>query len=133
MSRNTRNEEAPEAKFLNDLLTNVFGSQRRPQYKIPVDIVNDEKSIQIYAEAPGVQKDKILVDFYNNKLTISFEKTRRYDPEVPEITIGTFERTINLPICVTKKESVVVSYADGILHIKIDKLLEEENKFSVKL
>ena len=101
--------------------------------KFPVDIVNEDKNIYIYAEIPGVNKENIDIDFYNNKLTIIVEKNRTYnEPEVSEIKFGKVERVFTLPICVTKKETVSVSYTNGVLKIKINKLIEEENKFSLK-
>lgn len=117
----------------NVLGTNTRMSNRQQINKILVDIVQEEKIIYIYAEIPGVNKEDIDVDFYNNKLTITVERTRVYnEPNVSEIRYGRYERTLTLPICVTKREAVNVSYANGILKIKINKLLEEENKFSIK-
>ena len=109
-------------------------STGRNSPKIPVDIVNEEKSIYIYAEMPGVNKESIDVDFYNNKLTIIAEKARPYEvPGISEIFYGNLERTLSLPICVTRKDAVTVSYDKGILKVKINKLVEEENRFSVRL
>jgi len=108
---------------------------RRPESdrKIYLDLVNDEKSIVVVAQIPGVKKDSIDVDFYNNKMTIKCEKKREYqNPAVSEIAYGTLSREITLPICVTKREAVTVSYSDGMLTIYINKRLEEENKFSVR-
>lgn len=102
--------------------------------KIPIDMINDEKNIFIYAELPGVNKEKIVIDFYNNKLSIKAEKELIYDsPDVAEIKHGRYERVITLPVCVTSNRAVSVNFTNGILQIKIDKLVEEENKFSVKL
>lgn len=101
--------------------------------KIPVDMVNEEKTIYIYAEIPGINKENVEVDFFNNKLTITVEKIRSYDePEVSEIKFGKFERSFTLPICVTRRDTVSVTYNNGILKIKINKLIEEENKFSIR-
>ena len=113
-------------------------SGTRPQSRIPpkiaVDIVNEEKTIYIYAELPGISKENIEVDFYNNKLTISAEKVKVYEnPGISEIYYGNLERTLTLPICVTRKDAVSVCYNNGILKIKINKLVEEENHFSVRL
>ena len=113
-------------------------SGTRPQSRIPpkiaVDIVNEEKTIYIYAELPGISKEIIEVDFYNNKLTISAEKVKVYEnPGISEIYYGNLERTLTLPICVTRKDAVSVCYNNGILKIKINKLVEEENHFSVRL
>ena len=62
------------------------------------------------------------------------EKELIYDsPDVAEIKHGRYERVITLPVCVTSNRAVSVYFTNGILQIKIDKLVEEENKFSVKL
>lgn len=101
--------------------------------KIPVDIVNEEKTIYIYAELPGVQKENVTVDVYNNKLTITAEKLRTYDaPGTSEIKFGKLERVLTLPICVTRQETMTVNLNNGVLKIKINKLVEEENRFSVR-
>lgn len=102
--------------------------------RIPVDMVNEEKNITIYAEVPGVEKGNIEVDFFNNKLTISAEKIKSYDTVSDgEISYGRFERQITLPICVTRKETVTVSHHNGILKVVINKLIEEENRFSMRV
>ena len=126
----------PSQNILNDFMDNIFSSQNRSTAKyIPVDIINEEKTIYIYAQIAGTSKEKINLDFYNNQITISANKIKEYEntPEINEIEYGLFERVITLPICITRKETVNVSYVNGILKIKIDKLIEEENKFSVSL
>ncbi len=120
---------------LTDMLSSVStrSNSRNNNYKIHVDIVNHPNYLYLYIEIPGVSKENIDVDFYNNKLTVSIDKTRTYEePEVSEIKYGKFERVFTLPICVTKKDSVTVSYTNGVLKIKINKAVEEENKFSLK-
>ena len=143
MSRERNNNFANEfaqifGPSLTDMLSSVStgstrSNSRNNNYKIPVDIVNHPNYLYLYIEIPGVSKENIDVDFYNNKLTVSIDKIRTYEePEVSEIKYGKFERVFNLPICVTKKETVTVSYVNGVLKIKIDKAVEEENKFSLK-
>jgi HSP20 family protein len=123
---------------LTDMLSSVStgstrSNSRNNNYKIHVDIVNHPNYLDLYIEIPGVSKENIDVDFYNNKLTVSIDKIRTYEePEVSEIKYGKFERVFTLPICVTKKDSVTVSYVNGVLKIKINKAVEEENKFSLK-
>ena len=130
--------------FLSSSLRNLIsGSMNIPRNveninKININFINLEKNtIIIAAEIPGVDKKKINVDFYNNLLTISFERDNHYGSssnsiyEISEIKNGKFERKITLPICVTKKETVSTEYTDGILKITINILCEEENKFSL--
>lgn len=101
--------------------------------KIPIDMINEEKTIYIYAELPGIPKENIEVDILINKITIIADKTLPYDsPDVSEIKTGKFERTINLPICISKKE-VTIEYNNGILKIKINKLNEDQYKFKLRI
>lgn len=116
-----------------DDFINLFPTSNR-RTNIHVDMVDEENYIYLYAEIPGVNKEDVVVDFYNNKVSISVDKNRNYvQPERPEIKYGHFERSITLPICITKKETVSVNIKNGILKIKINKHIEEENKFTVRL
>lgn len=127
---------------LVDNLMDVFGpsvrniltrSMQTRSSSFPIDIVNEENVIYIYAEIPGVSKEKIDIDVFNNKITITAEKIKTYENQsVSEIRFGTLERTLTLPICITKKDTITVTYINGILKIRINKLSEEENKFSIK-
>lgn len=122
--------------FASNNIDSVLTSQashRSTDKKIPVDIVNEEKTIYIYAEIPGVNKENIDVDVFNNNITITAQKSKPYEnPELCEIKSGNYERTLVIPICVTRKETVNVTYNNGVLKIKINKLLEEENAFKIK-
>jgi HSP20 family molecular chaperone IbpA len=119
---------------LSSLSSIPTGPRRTPSVRsIPYDMFSDEKTIYIYAEIPGVEKENIDVDFYNNKITIKVEKNRPYEPpQNSQIVYGKFENEITLPLCITKRETVSVSCNNGILKIKINKFVEEENKFSIK-
>lgn len=100
----------------------------------PVDTIEEDNFIYVYAEIPGVNKENISIDFYNNSITIDINKLSPYNRvQNGEIKYGKFSRTIILPICVTKKETVTVLYTNGVLKIKINKLVEEENKFSMSV
>ena len=100
----------------------------------PVDTIEEDNFIYVYAEIPGVNKENISIDFYNNSITIDINKPPLYNRlQNGEIRYGKFNRTITLPICVTKKETVAVTYNNGVLKIKINKLVEEENKFSMSV
>lgn len=101
---------------------------------IPMDLFTDEQHITIYLDLPGVKKESITLDLYNNRLIVSCVRVKDYTGgEVNEIRSGNFRRTINLPICVTKKETVHRSLENGVLKIRIDKYIEEGNKFSLNV
>ncbi len=98
-----------------------------------IDIVDTKKNLHIYMEIPGVSESSIIVDFFNNKLSISGEKTKCYSIPATknEISYGKFIRCITLPISVTNKDNVNVKYNNGVLAVTINKKKEEKNRFSV--
>lgn len=108
--------------------------QNRQIHDFPVDILDEEKFIRIYAELPGVNKEDITVNVYNNQLTIIAEKNCPYEnPSTREIKYGRKRRVINLPICVTQRETVSTILRNGILRVTINKQIEERNRFSVDI
>ena len=129
MNPQTRNIISVLSPFING-----GGQSIASRNNINTDIVNTDQHIVIYAELPGVEKENISVDFYNNKITLVVDKNRPYEnPTMSEIKYGHHERTITLPICVTQRETVTVVYKNGVLKITINKQIEEENKFSVSI
>jgi HSP20 family protein len=99
----------------------------------PVDIVDTKNNMYVYIELPGVTEDSIGVDFFNNKLSISGEKLKRYTAPASknEIVYGRFIRKITLPISVTNQDNVNVTYENGVLTLIIDKKKEAQNKFHI--
>jgi HSP20 family molecular chaperone IbpA len=100
---------------------------------IPVNITETNENITIYAELPGCVIANISVEVFQLTLQIksiknvSSEETK--EMSVNEIQCGSFERNINLPICITKKETVTMTYVNGILKIHIDRTKENESRF----
>lgn len=100
-----------------------------------VDIIDTKNNLYIYVDLPGVTPSSINIDFYNNNISICGEKIKKYN-EVPlkkEIVYGKFNRKVTLPISVTNKKNVEVSYNDGVLIIIIDKQKESQNKFRINV
>jgi HSP20 family protein len=108
----------------------VGKANEQKEWQPSIDIVDLENNIHIYIELPGVIEDSISIDFFNNRLTVSGEKTKRYtSPSYKhEIVYGKFKRNIILPINVTSKDNVTVSCVFGVLTIIINKK-EEQNGF----
>jgi HSP20 family protein len=101
----------------------------------PFDIVDTKNNIYVYIELPGVTEESIGVDFFNNKLSISGEKLKRYTAPAAknEIVYGRFIRKITLPISVTNKDNVNVNYENGILTLIINKKKEAQNRFHIDI
>ena len=103
-------------------------------WKPPVDIINDETTLTVYMDIPGIPSDTLSVDFFNNKLEISGQRHKPYTNFLSkEIVYGNFERKITLPISVTNSNSVTVTAKDGVLKVVINKSNEERNRFSVSI
>lgn len=100
-----------------------------------VDVIDTKNNLYVYVDLPGVTPSSINIDFYNNNIFICGEKIKKYN-EVPlkkEIVYGKFNRKVTLPISVTNKKNVEVSYNDGVLIIIIDKQKESQNKFRINV
>lgn len=88
-----------------------------------VDIYEEENTIVLKAELPGVEKDNIVVDVKDGVLTLKGERPSGSDVEEEnyyrrERTFGSFERLFNLPENVDA-EKITADYKDGILKVGI--------------
>ena len=90
-----------------------------------VDIFEEQDSIVIKAELPGVKKEGITVDVKGRVLTLKGERSA--DNEVKEekyyrreMTFGRFERAFTLPVDVDP-EAINAEYSDGVLKITVPK------------
>jgi HSP20 family protein len=97
-----------------------------------VDVYEDEHSIALKIEAPGVDEKDIDVRIENNVLTVHGE--RKFEKEEKEENFrrierqyGSFTRTFNLPTTVDT-ESVSANYDKGVLKVTLAKKSEAKPK-----
>ena len=97
-----------------------------------VDTYEEDDTIVINAELPGVNKDDVTIDIKDNVLTI--KGVRNYEQEVKEENYyrqercyGKFHRAFTLPDAVDPNK-IEASYKDGVLKIKIPKAEESSSK-----
>lgn len=117
-------------KFFNEFSKNVdFPVNRFPR----VDVVDDEKSINLIAELPGVKKEDVKILLEDGFLTVSGEKKNEFEGK-EEINIirnerlfGKFERKFELPEDINPDE-IKAKFENGVLNISIDKLVPEKPK-----
>ena len=90
-----------------------------------VDIYDNDDTIVIKAELPGMDKKDIDIDIKDRVLTIKGE--RSHDNEVKEEnyhrrerSFGTFHRSFRLPAD-TDADKIKADYKDGVLKIDIPK------------
>ena len=97
-----------------------------------VDIYEDEHSITLKVEVPGMNEKDLDIKLENNTLTLSGE--RKFEKEEKEENFhrierryGSFSRSFTLPNTV-ESENVQANYENGILSIKLAKRAEARPK-----
>ena len=98
----------------------------------PVDIYEDEHSLQLKLEVPGIEQKDLDVKVENNVLTVSGE--RKFEKEEKEENFrrverryGSFTRSFTLPNTVNP-EDVSADYSDGVLKVRLGKRAEAKPK-----
>ena len=98
----------------------------------PVDIYEDEHSVQLKLEVPGIDEKDLDVKVENNTLTVSGE--RKFEKEEKEENFrrverryGSFTRSFTLPNTVST-EDINASYDNGVLNIRLAKRAEAKPK-----
>jgi len=129
-------------QFIQDSLNSSSSSTDRNSstgdWKPSLDLLDNDNEISIYLMIPGVKNSSIDIDILNNRMMISGERETPYsesDYQIKrtEINYGRFQRVITLPISVTNQSSVSTQLKDGVLKVKIDKRIEQQNRFSVRV
>ena len=115
-------------RMFSDLFTpTVFENQdlQRQSWNPAVDITDNDDSIVIKAELPGVEKKDIHIDVKDRYLTLRGERST--DEEVKEEQVvrrerfyGRFQRVFTLPEAVDV-DKIKARHADGLLKIEIPK------------
>ena len=97
-----------------------------------VDVYEDEHSVTLKIEVPGIDEKDIDVRIENNTLTVHGE--RKFEKEEKEENYrrverqyGSFTRTFTLPNTVDQ-ESVQADYDKGVLKVKLAKKAEAKPK-----
>lgn len=98
----------------------------------PVDIYEDEHSIQLKLEVPGIEEKDLDIKVENNTLIVSGE--RKLESEQKEENFrrierryGSFVRSFTLPNTVNPDE-ITADYNSGVLTIKLAKRAEAKPK-----
>ncbi|MDH4212243.1 MAG: Hsp20/alpha crystallin family protein [candidate division WOR-3 bacterium] len=113
---------------MDRLFSSLFGGayeEREGLWAPIVDIEEDNDSIMVKAEIPGMSKEDIRVSVQSNILTITGERKRESETKNKtfhriERTYGKFSRMITLPTDVDS-DKVKANYKDGILSITLPK------------
>ena len=100
------------------LLESFFGEGFTPA----VDVNQNENSVVVRAEIPGVDPTKVEITVHGDVLTLSGEKTGGL-----EWRAGKFERSVQLP-CDVDVDKTVAHAEHGVLTITLDKRAEDKAK-----
>jgi HSP20 family protein len=99
-----------------------------------VDVVENEKTITLTAELPGLNKDQVQVSVDNGVLSIRGEKRSERKEEdkankyhMWERTYGSFERSFTVPTSVDASR-ITADFRDGVLTVELPKSSEAKIK-----
>jgi HSP20 family protein len=144
MANITRWDPFSELNTLQDRVNQLFnqgfgGSGRGSESSLlgsnfipPVDVYEDDHSITVQVEAPGVKEDDLDVRLENNVLTISGERKfenqdKKENFHRIERQYGRFVRSFTLPN-VVDPDSVNAEFNNGVLKITLAKREESKPK-----
>ena len=113
---------------MNRLMGGLFegGNGRTNQGWAPAVDVWETEDEMVYAfDLPGIERDKIDVEFEDGALTISAERERTDEVQDDrfyrfERRFGSFSRTIALPQG-TPEDSIKADYKEGVLEVRVSK------------
>jgi HSP20 family protein len=114
---------------LEMMLESVFGHRREgssPVWHPPVDVVEEREVYRVMVELPGVDPAEVDVSLRGRTLVVrgarACPRGEECRPIMAERSTGPFERRVTLPEFVAE-EQMSLEYKDGVLVIKITKLM----------
>jgi HSP20 family protein len=122
---------------MNRLFEEQYGGGREESltagaFVPPVDIYEDEHTIQLKLEVPGIDEKDLDIKVENNTLTVSGE--RKFEKEEKEENFhrverryGSFTRSFTLPNTVST-DDIQADYDHGVLKVKLNKRAEAKPK-----
>jgi HSP20 family protein len=133
--RELTNLEERLSRMFNEQPFSLLGGQESltaGAFVPPVDVYEDEKSIRLKMEVPGIEEKDIDIHLENNLLTVRGERkmeseTKEENYHRIERSYGSFSRSFTLPSTVNT-EDVKAAYAKGVLTITMAKRAETRPK-----
>ncbi len=131
-----------EFSTLQDRVNRIFRESYSPEgsdealttanFAPPVDVYEDEHSITLKLEVPGVDEKAIDVSIENNTLTVRGERTLEKEEKAEnfqrvERQYGSFTRSFTVPNSVDP-DQVTAHYDKGVLKISLAKKAEAKPK-----
>lgn len=143
MANITRWDPFSDLTFLQDRVNQLFNQPfavwRNPEQSLgsanffpPVDIYEDDHSIILQAEIPGIHEKDLDIRLENNVLTISGERKLQNEEKKEnfhriERHYGRFSRSFGLPATVDP-DSVNADFENGVLKVTLAKREEAKSR-----
>ena len=135
------------SRNLNDLqreIDRVFGrffpstdgdgesTSRQAVWAPRTDLSETEDSYRLQLDVPGLSKEDLNINYKDNQLTVSGERTSERTDEDEEYvrverSFGQFYRSFTLPRTVNA-ENITASYENGVLTISVPKTEKEKSR-----
>lgn len=101
------------------------GGERQRMFAPMVDVFENDDSIELRAELPGIKPEEIEIDLTDNVLTLSGERKLEHDEEREgyrkiERSYGRFSRSFTLPRNVDQ-ENIKAEMNEGVLSLCLPK------------
>ena len=122
---------------LNLLVNEVFPADQASGRRLPVTVLESDKSYQVEADLPGVELDDIHIEFDDGVLEIKAERKSVTPADGVEVTVderhyGEVQRSIRFGKDVNS-ESVDAALDNGVLTVTVEKVAEvQPRKISVR-
>jgi HSP20 family protein len=126
----TRWNPFEEMQRLQDEVFRPWGTGQRQALRPAVDIHEDEGTIKVMAELPGLKPEDVHVEVEDNVLTLSGERRLEHEDQREgyhriERAFGSFTRSFVLPRAVDA-QSIDAQMKDGTLTIRLPKRAESQ-------
>lgn len=109
-----------------------IAERRELVYRPPVELCENNGNYELKAQLPGIKKEDIEVEIYEDSINIKAEKKEKHEEEKEnvfrsEFRYGKFIRHIPLPSEVESNEAKA-EFKDGVLKITVPKSKKEEKE-----
>ena len=112
----------------------VEQAESRTTYMPRVDVVDSEKETLLVLDMPGVALENIDITVDKNILSVSGKQESASFPEhglvYSEYGVGDYKRTFTLSRDIDR-DGIAASLKDGVLTVKIPKMVQESKKITV--
>ena len=116
-------------QYFDDFSSFGFNFNLSESFSPKIDISEDNETVNVVAEIPGVKKENIKITVQDNILTLEGEKKKEESKKESnffrtERTYGSFKRSFTLPSDVDT-DKVDAKFENGILHVRLKKFVQK--------